>query len=71
MNTARDWMLWSVRLDAQPSNRRLVQQSRTPRMLREANLSPFDEQRANHIDNLMAITSIAFVAVFAVGAFFI
>lgn len=41
MSAAHDWQRWSAHLDAQPSSRRLLQQSRTPRMLREAGLDPF------------------------------
>jgi hypothetical protein len=34
----QDWQRWAVQLDACPSNRRLVQQARTPRTLRDAGL---------------------------------
>lgn len=37
----KDWQKWSARLDAQPSNRRLVLEARTPRQMRDAGFDPF------------------------------
>lgn len=37
------WQKHAALLDMQPSSRRLVQQSRTPRTLREAGLTPMPE----------------------------
>ena len=54
MNAATDWRKHSDLLSAQPSNRRLVQQSRTPRTLRDAGLSGWgDEQAERRIDSII------------------
>lgn len=61
MNAPHDWQRWAAQLDAQPSNRRLVQQSRTPRTLREAGLSGDIDVRIKN-----AHVHIAIIAAFAV-----
>ena len=53
---ARDWQRWNVQLDAQPSNRRLVLASRTPRTMRDAGWDPLPAGSAftNWVDDCLS-----------------
>lgn len=49
-----DWQRHAALLDMQPSSRRLLQQSRTPRTLRDAGLSGWGDERVERrIDNII------------------
>jgi hypothetical protein len=51
----QDWQQWAHTLDLQRSNRRLVQQSRTPRQLRDVGWDAFstDDALTRYVDSTL------------------